>query len=299
MSHQIMSLKLKTLFEKNQKKMMILPILMIVVSFIFLITTYTQTGDLIDKDVSLSGGMTLTLYTEQTIDQVKLENSLKQDFSEISIRKLSEFGANKEIGVVIETPEINEESIKLRITEATGIILTEENLSIEVVGSSLGDSFYSQMMKALIFAFIFMSLTILITFRKIVPSLAVVIVALGDLTITLSILNLMGMKLSSAGIAALLLLVGYSIDTDVLLTTRVLKNREGTIWEGVLSSMKTGLTMAITTISALGAAYLVSTSLVLKQMFAIIIIGLLIDVILTYMLNAPMLSLYAKKEGGK
>jgi preprotein translocase subunit SecF len=299
MSHQIMSLKLKTLFEKNQKKMMILPILMIVVSFIFLITTYTQTGDLIDKDVSLSGGMTLTLYTEQTIDQVKLENSLKQDFSEISIRKLSEFGTNKEIGVVIETPEINEESIKLRITEATGIILTEENLSIEVVGSSLGDSFYSQMMKALIFAFIFMSLTILITFRKIVPSLAVVIVALGDLTITLSILNLMGMKLSSAGIAALLLLVGYSIDTDVLLTTRVLKNREGTIWEGVLSSMKTGLTMTITTISALGAAYLVSTSLVLKQMFAIIIIGLLIDVILTYMLNAPMLSLYAKKEGGK
>ncbi|MBT4577149.1 hypothetical protein HOM13_02305 [Candidatus Woesearchaeota archaeon] len=294
-----MSLKLKTLFEKNQKKMMILPILMIVVSFIFLITTYTQTGDLIDKDVSLSGGMTLTLYTEQTIDQVKLENSLKQDFSEISIRKLSEFGTNKEIGVVIETPEINEESIKLRITEATGIILTEENLSIEVVGSSLGDSFYSQMMKALIFAFIFMSLTILITFRKIVPSLAVVIVALGDLTITLSILNLMGMKLSSAGIAALLLLVGYSIDTDVLLTTRVLKNREGTIWEGVLSSMKTGLTMTITTISALGAAYLVSTSLVLKQMFAIIIIGLLIDVILTYMLNAPMLSLYAKKEGGK
>jgi len=272
---------------------------MIVVSFIFLITTYTQTGDLIDKDVSLSGGMTLTLYTEQTIDQVKLENSLKQDFSEISIRKLSEFGTNKEIGVVIETPEINEESIKLRITEATGIILTEENLSIEVVGSSLGDSFYSQMMKALIFAFIFMSLTILITFRKIVPSLAVVIVALGDLTITLSILNLMGMKLSSAGIAALLLLVGYSIDTDVLLTTRVLKNREGTIWEGVLSSMKTGLTMTITTISALGAAYLVSTSLVLKQMFAIIIIGLLIDVILTYMLNAPMLSLYAKKEGGK
>ena len=294
-----MSQKLKNLFEKNQKKMMILPILMIVVSLIFLITTYSQTGDLIDKDVSLSGGMTLTLYTENSIDQNTLEESLRKDFSEISIRKLSEFGTNKEIGVVIETPEINEEAIKLRITEATGIDLTEENLSIEVVGSSLGDSFYSQMMKALIFAFLFMSLTVFITFRKIVPSLAVVIVALGDLTITLSILNLIGMKLSSAGIAALLLLVGYSIDTDVLLTTRILKNREGTIWEGVLSSMKTGLTMTITTISALGAAYLVSTSLVLKQMFAIIIIGLLIDVILTYMLNAPMLSLYAKKDGAK
>ncbi len=299
MPFQIMSHKLQQLFEKNQKKLMILPILMIVVSLVFLITTYSQTGELIDKDVSLSGGMTLTLYTEQAIDQIKLEESLKKDFSEISIRKLSEFGTNKEIGVVIETPEINEEAIKLRIVEATGITLTEENLSIEVVGSSLGDSFYSQMIKALIFAFLFMSLTIFIAFRKIIPSLAVVIVAFGDLTITLSILNLIGMKLSSAGIAALLLLVGYSIDTDVLLTTRVLKHREGTIWEGVLSSIKTGLTMTITTVSALAAAYLVSTSLILKQMFAIIIIGLIVDVILTYLLNAPMLALYAKKESKK
>ena len=299
MQFHAMSQNLKDLFEKNQKKMMILPIILILGSLMFLVNTYAQTGELINKDVSLSGGTTLTLYTEQPIDQVKLEKALKKDFSEISIRKISEFGTSREIGVVIETPEVDEDTIKLRLTEATGIELTEENLSIEVVGSSLGDSFYSQMIKALFFALVFMSITIFIAFRKIVPSLAVVVVAFGDLVITLTILNLLNMRLSSAGIAALLLLVGYSIDTDVLLTTRILKNREGTIWEGVLSSIKTGLTMTVTTIAALGVAYLVSTSLILKQMFAIIIIGLVIDVILTYLLNAPMLALYAKKEGGK
>ncbi len=299
MQFHAMSQKLKDLFEKNQKKMMILPLILIIGSLIFLISAYSQTGELINKDVSLSGGTTLTLYTEQTIDEIKLEESLKKDFSEISIRKLSEFGTSKEIGVVIETPEINEDAIRLRITEATGIELTEENLSIEVVGSSLGDSFYTQMIKALLFALIFMSIAVFIAFRKLIPSLAVVVVALGDLMITLTILNLLNMRLSSAGIAALLLLVGYSIDTDVLLTTRILKKREGTIWEGVLSSMKTGLTMTVTTIAALGAAYLVSTSLILKQMFAIIIIGLIVDVVLTYLLNAPMLALYAKKEGGQ
>lgn len=294
-----MSQKLKDIFEKNQKKMMVLPLILIIGSLIFLVGTYSQTGELINKDVSLSGGTTLTLYTEQPIDEIRLEESLKKDFSEISIRKLSEFGTAKEIGVVIETPEINEDAIRLRITEATGIELTEENLSIEVVGSSLGDSFYAQMIKALLFALIFMSIAVFIAFRKLIPSLAVVVVALGDLMITLTILNLLNMRLSSAGIAALLLLVGYSIDTDVLLTTRILKKREGTIWEGVLSSMKTGLTMTVTTIAALGVAYLVSTSLILKQMFAIIIIGLIVDVVLTYLLNAPMLALYAKKEGGE
>lgn len=299
MQFHAMSQKLKDIFEKNQKKMMVLPLILIIGSLIFLVGTYSQTGELINKDVSLSGGTTLTLYTEQPIDEIRLEESLKKDFSEISIRKLSEFGTAKEIGVVIETPEINEDAIRLRITEATGIELTEENLSIEVVGSSLGDSFYAQMIKALLFALIFMSIAVFIAFRKLIPSLAVVVVALGDLMITLTILNLLNMRLSSAGIAALLLLVGYSIDTDVLLTTRILKKREGTIWEGVLSSMKTGLTMTVTTIAALGVAYLVSTSLILKQMFAIIIIGLIVDVVLTYLLNAPMLALYAKKEGGE
>ena len=42
------------------------------------------------------------------------------------------------------------------------------------------------------------------------------------------------------GIAAFLLLIGYSIDSDILLTTKVLKRRMGTLFERVKSAMKTG-----------------------------------------------------------
>ena len=295
-----MEKKIEQIFKNHSKKLMILPILLILFSAIFLINQQLTTGEVIQKDISLSGGMTVTLYTDVQIDKHLLKITLEKDFSEILIRGLSEFGTDKEVGVVIDTPDINEEDMKKGILEVTGITLTEENSSIEVVGSSLGDSFFKQMVKALIFAFLFMSLVVLITFRKLLPSFAIVIVALGDLMITLAIINLMNMRISSAGIAALLLLIGYSIDTDVLLTTRLLKNREGTIIESVISSMKTGLTMSITTISAITAAYFVSSSLILKQMFLIIIIGLLVDIILTYMLNAPMLADYAEKQlGGK
>ncbi len=295
-----MEKKIEQIFKNHPKKLMILPILLILFSAILLINQQITTGEIIQKDISLSGGMTVTLYTDVQIDKALLTTTLEKDFSEVLIRGLSEFGTDKEVGIVIDTPDINEEDMKKGILEVTGIKLTEENSSIEVVGSSLGDSFYKQMVKALIFAFLFMSLVVLITFRKLLPSFAVVIVALGDLMITLSIINILDMRISSAGIAALLLLIGYSIDTDVLLTTRLLKNREGTILESVISSMKTGLTMSITTIAAISAAYFVSSSLILKQMFLIIIIGLLVDIILTYMLNAPMLADYAEKQlGGK
>jgi preprotein translocase subunit SecF len=293
-----MSDKLEKMFRNHQKKMMILPILLILMASVFLVNTLATTGEIIKKDVSLSGGMSVTLYTPTQIDKEKLEQHLRPSFSQLSIRGLSEFGTEQEIGIVIETVDTDEETLKQKIKESTGIELNEENSSIEVVGSSLGDSFYKQMIKALIFAFIFMSIAILITFRKWVPSLAVVLVAFGDLVITVAILNLINMHISSAGIAALLLLIGYSIDTDVLLTTRILKRQQGSIIEGVISSMKTGLTMTTTTVAALGVAFIVSSSLILKQMFLIIIIGLLVDVILTYMLNAPLISLYAKKKYG-
>ncbi len=291
---------IKRLLEDRPKQMMIIPIVLMLLALGFLLSVQSSTGELIQKDVSLSGGMTLTVYTDNTINLETLQSSLQEHFEEVVIRALSEFGTDRTIGFVIETSAMDEETMRSTVQESTGIILTEENMSIEVVGSSLGESFYDQMVRALVFAFIFMSAAIFITFRKWAPSLAVVIVALGDLAITVAILNIMDVRISSAGIAALLLLMGYSIDTDVLLTTRILKRRQGTIFDGVWSSMKTGLTMTATTIAALFVAYLVSSSLVLKQMFMIIMIGLLVDIILTYLFNAPFLALYAKKqESGK
>ena len=80
------------------------------------------------------------------------------------------------------------------------------------------------------------------------------------------------------------------------MTTRVLKRREGTIYERIKSSVKTGLTMTSTTLVALIAGYIVSQSIVIKQMFTIIIIGLIVDVIMTYLMNAGLLVWYAKKK---
>jgi preprotein translocase subunit SecF len=290
---------LKTNYEKHSTKLMIIPIIMIILAAVFLINAKVQTGELIQKDVSLSGGITLTLYTDQEIDAINLEKELEKELSEVVVRQLSEFGTEKQIGVVVETSDTDEEKLKSSITSLTGVEITDENTSIEVVGSSLGESFYNQMVKALIFAFLFMSIAVLITFRKLLPSFAVVIVAIGDIAITAAILNIIGMKISSAGIAALLLLIGYSIDTDVLLTTRILRRTQGKVFDGVFSSIKTGLTMTTTTIAAVLVAYLISSSLVLKQMFLIILIGLVVDIILTYLLNAPMLALYAKKKEGR
>ena len=69
-----------------------------------------------------------------------------------------------------------------------------------------------------------MNLGSIITGREVPsPTLAVILAAFSDMVVTLSIFNLTGMQLGKGGIAAFLMLIGYSVDTDILLSTMVLK----------------------------------------------------------------------------
>lgn len=282
-------------YTKHNKKLVWIPIFIIVLCLVIILTNYFKTGDIINKDVTLEGGVTATIYTQA--DSKTIEKALSSKLNtEVLVRKLAEFGTEKQIGLIVEVSDIKSAELTPVLEDVLGIELTEDNYSIEETGSSLGASFYRQMLIAILIAFVLMSIVIFIAFRSVIPSLAVVLSAFADMLAAVAFIDLVGIRLSTSGIAAIILLMGYSIDTDVLLTTKVLKRREGTIMERIFSSMATGLTMTLTTITAMTVGYFVSNSYVLKQMFIILIVGLVVDIIMTYLLNARILIWYAAKK---
>lgn len=285
-------------YNNNYKKLMFIPLILLILSLIVIGLHYSRTGDFINKDVSLKGGISATIYGE--FDISSLEKSLKEEYpkSDVFVRELTEFGSDKQIGAIIEASLKPEQNTELRdfVESKIGFGLNSENYSSESVGSSLGESFYRQMAVAIVLAFIFMAIVVFITFRSFVPSANVVFSAFSDMVITIAILDLVGFRFSTAGIAALLLTIGYSVDTDILMTTKTLKRKEGSIYDRLLGSMHTGLTMTVTTFVALTIGYFVTNSHVLKEMFLIILIALLVDVIFTYLMNAGILRWYLKNE---
>lgn len=278
---------------KNYKKILLIPIAIFIISIIVLLAQYGAHGYFIDKDVSLKGGVSATIYTSQEINIEQIE----QDFlnqnpeTEISIRELSTFGTKQANGIIIET-DASLEQTNLFINNN----FPDADTSIQETGEGLGESFFKEMITAIIFAFILMGIVVLITFRKLIPSLAVIFSALLDIIVTLAIISLLGVKISTAGIAAFLMIIGYSIDTDIMLTTKVLKRKAGTVWERTVRAFKTGMTMTLTTMVALFVAFLVTNSLILKQMFGIILIALLVDIISTWFMNTGLLIWYIKKN---
>ncbi|MBW3000180.1 protein translocase subunit SecF [Candidatus Woesearchaeota archaeon] len=292
---------IKGIYENYYKKLLIIPLVLLILAIAQIGYQTATTGDFINKGVSIKGGISLVLLSENfdvPLDAIELEEFLKSNFqdNDVSVRTLAQAGA--QTGVIIDIDVQTAEQIK-QVLDVLGTKLgelSEENYNIEVTGSSLGESFFRQTIVAVLIAFLFMAIVVFLYFKTVVPSIAVVLAAFSDILITLSIANILGIKISTAGIAAFLMLIGYSVDTDILLTTRILKRKEGTVLSGVYRAMKTGLTMSFTTIIAVSVALIFSQSLVLKQIMTILLIGLLVDLINTWIQNAGILRWHLEKK---
>lgn len=291
---------IKNIYENQYKKLLILPITLLVIAILIIGFKVATTGDFINKDVSLKGGVTVTVTTEQA-DILQLENALSSKFPEndISTKSLSRFG--RQVGIIVEM-DIDETQANNLIDEigiGLGRELTNQDYSVEIVGSSLGASFFKEIIIALLIAFLLMAIVVFLYFRTIVPSAAVILAVFSDILITLAIVNLLGMKLSTAGIAAFLMLIGYSVDTNILLSTRVLKRKEGTEMERIYGAFKTGIMMSSTTLIAVTTALIFTQSEIIKQIMIILLIGLLVDLINTWIQNVAILRWYLERKAKK
>ncbi|PIZ51550.1 preprotein translocase subunit SecF [Candidatus Woesearchaeota archaeon CG_4_10_14_0_2_um_filter_33_13] len=291
--------RLKQFYEQKYKLLLILPIILVILAIIQIGVQTATTGDFVNKGISLKGGSTITIE-DGTIDAEELQNFLKGTFDKADINVRTINSAGKIVGIAIDSDAQDSAEIDSLIEVVnTKVNLEDSEYSVEIVGSSLGKSFFTQTIAALIAAFILMGIVVLIYFRSIIPSAAVIAAAFSDIIVTLAIFNLTGMKLSTAGIAAFLMLVGYSVDTDILLSSRVLRRKDGTVMERIYGAIQTGLTMSATTLTAILVGLLFVQSEIIKQIMLILFIGLLVDLIMTWIQNVAILRWYLEYKGKK
>ena len=289
----------KNWYNRHYKKFLIVSIALFLFSAIYLIDFQAKNGDLIYKDVSITGGTTLTVF-DDSIDLNDLKQSLRQEIPDVLVRGISDIRTGKQQAFFIET-KLSPKEITPILENYLGYKLTTENSSTEFTGNSISTSFYKQLQLAVIIAFLFMALVVFAIFRTFAPSFAVIISAFADIIMTITLIDIFRFNLSIGGIVALLMLIGYSVDTDILLTTRLLRKKEGTLNERLIGAFKTGITMTLTSVAAIGVALIIvyNFSETLRQIFTIILIGLGFDIFNTWITNASMLKWYAEAKGIK
>ncbi len=282
-------------YDKNYKISLYLPVALFVICILYLGFFYAQTGSLFYKDVSLAGGTSLTITGN--LDTSKIEAELSKSIADVSFRKVTDITSGTQAALIIESSAKPDE-LNTAIT-SLGFELNDSNSNVEFTGSSLSESFNKQLLTALIFSFILMSCVIFILFKSFVPSIAVIFAAFGDIVMTLAVLNFFEVKISAAGIAAFLMLIGYSVDTDILLTTRALKKKEGALNKRIFGAFKTGIFMTTTALAAVIPAFFLIAGLPesFKQIFLVLGVGLAFDIVNTWSTNASIIKWYCIKKG--
>ncbi|MDI9623790.1 MAG: protein translocase subunit SecF [Methanothermobacter sp.] len=273
---------LKRKLLESYKLLIIIP-LIITLSSLGILLTHG-----LEESVDLKGGSIAELTLEKKMDQTELKAFIQEKLKikDVNVISIKGYDATVQMGSDIQVDEF-----------ARALKGTAKIKSYRSVGPILGKEAMNQIYWAVGFAFLFMSITVLIVFRNLVPSLAVIMAAACDIIIALGGMSLFKVPLSLASIGAILMLIGYSVDTDILLTTRVLKQRKGKITERAIGAIKTGLTMSAAAIASMSALYIVTVFLipeaeVLSNIAAVLIIGLSADILTTWFMNLGILRWY-------
>lgn len=172
-----------------------------------------------------------------------------------------------------------------------------KSYSLEQVSPTLSALFIDRVIQIAFWSVILIFLLIILIFRTPLPILIVLSGATADLVISLGAMGAFGIPLTLSSFAALMMMVGLSLDTDMMLTIKVLKHQENTPRERAYDAFKTGFAMTTTTIAAfvvllvLGIVTKISTY---YQIGAIGVVGLIGDLIATWCLNAVLALWYVE-----
>jgi preprotein translocase subunit SecF len=269
------------------KQMVIIPLILLILALASLGYMMATTGMPVKPGLDFSGGTAVTLFTTDTDSQME---ELFAGYPLISITGGINNGKYLKFGPMADDQ-----------LQSLAVLINENypDAKIDQIGATFGQTLQQQSILALIFSFIGMSLVVFIAFRTFVPAAAVVLSAFADIVMTAAAMNLVGIDLSLPTTAALLMLIGYSVDSDILLTMRTLK-RQGKLEDKLAGAFRTGIIMTTTTLAAIAAMWVVAyfgQIIVIWEIATVLIIGLVIDMMNTWLTNAGIIKWYLLRRG--
>jgi preprotein translocase subunit SecF len=284
-------------FVKNHddRQLLAFPLAILAVSLIILLVSYVYSGSPVNLGMEFQGG------TQVSVETTDSPAALKEAFSSYPIIDARQTGSR----VIMDFGVMDDAKQRQLEQDIASNKDKYSNVQINQVGPIYGQQLQVQAIQALVISFIGMAIVVFLFFRTPVPSFAVILSAFSDIIIAVAFMKVAGVELSLGTLAALLMLIGYSVDSDILLTNRVLKRR-GTIEEKVSRAIHTGVTMTSTALVALVVMHVVSTYLylivpsftqipLLSQISTVLIAGLFADIMNTWLLNTGILRWYAMK----
>jgi len=279
--------------QYTNRQLAAIPLAVLAVALLVIIGWYVFTGAPVRLGMEFTGGTELRVQTATSPSDIPAQ-------FDAEVASISPVQTESNTYIVTFGPESQNiaQQARTNLQPVQGQSQGDIVKSVQGTSASFGESTQRLALLGVGLAFVGMSVLVFLMFRTFVPSIAVVISAFSDIMIPVAVMNLVGIPLSLGTVAALLMLIGYSVDSDILLNNHILR-RSGGFYESTHRAMRTGVTMTVTSLSAMAVmafvAYLFGIEL-LASIGIVLVLGLATDLMNTYMLNLSLLRWY-KYEG--
>jgi preprotein translocase subunit SecF len=284
---EIMDLSVPTVdySDYTNRQLITIPLGLLAASLVILAVATVVTGTPVELGMEFTGGAEIQIQTDDSPEQIE------SAFDE-PVEGVTQVGSPTSNTYIVEFQSENYEDLDDLVTQAedAGYDVQQQG---ERSASFASDS-QSQAVLGLAIAFAGMAALVFLMFRTFVPSIAVVASAFSDIMIPLALMRLFNIELTLGTVAALLMLIGYSVDSDLLLNNHILR-RHGDFYTSTFRAMRTGVTMTVTSIAAMIVMTAVASLFgipLLPEVGLVLTFGLLADLMNTYLLNVSLLRYY-------
>lgn len=282
-----------------------------VAGIIAMATHFAHTGDLVPMGVDFRGGTQMRIQFQQTPDANQIRKAMDaagiRDSRIQAIKNVNQASSNE---VLISLPEETNESAldtgREKIQDALRSHYGNpfEVRNVQVVGPTVGKQLEKQATLATLYSMLGMLIYLWFRFQ-LIYGVAAVVACFHDTLITVGAFALTNQEISLTVIAAILTLVGYSMNDTIVVFDRIRENLRMSRREGLADVVNRSINQTLSrTVLTSGLTFLTVLSLfifggeVLKGFSFALVVGILIGTYSSIAVAAPMLVAWQQWRSG-
>ena len=230
--------------------------------------------------IDFKGGILLEVRTANNISI----SDIRKEVSNLNIGEVSiqEFGAKSDYLIRVERQKGSDNAQQIAVEALKGVLNSAfadgiEYRRLEYVGPTVSKDLISDGVMAIFFAIV--AMLAYIWFRFELPfAIGAIVALLHDIILTLGVFSILGLEFNLSTVAAILLIIGYSMNDTVVVYDRIRENLrkfkkmelKSLLDKSINETLTRTINTTITTMLALGALYIIGGQIISDFAFAML-----------------------------
>jgi len=249
--------------------------------------------------IDFTGGTTLTLRFEQNPDLSAVREVLKKHQLENSSISFVSSPADEQKDLLVKTVELTEEQRKMIMQDIESSLGKYEVIEVDTIGPSIGAELRQN--SIIIMIAVVLSLLLYITFRfEFWYGVAAITALLHDTLITIGFASLLMLEIDTAFVAAILTVLGYSINDTIVLFDRfrenssIISNTSELANVSIKQTLARSINTSLTTLFVIGSLYLFGGATI-NDFSLVLLIGIISGTYSSIFIASPVYDLLKKR----